>query len=139
MSANPYISVDNTYWDSTRTILEGFNFTCSTINDYYNTKQCARSGPCSEVATYMPSLLFSSFVDFIIYPSEYLVDNSTAGSCSALISTNDQNWWMFGEPFFRSYNVKLNYNTTEITIYSNAKQNNSPIEGAWTSIGSTIS
>lgn len=141
-SANPYISVDNSYWDATRTVLESFGFVCSTISDYYNTKQCVRAdSTCAEIATYMPSLLLTTTDQFRIYPQDYLIDDSTTSpaQCVAAISTNEQNYFALGQPFFRAYNIMLNYDTMQISIYSNSKENNSPIDLDWSSINDVYS
>lgn len=79
----------------------------------------------------MPSIYLSSYITLTIGPSEYLIDNFTAGTCNSLISYNDEEMFILGEPFFRSYNVKLNFNTTEITLFKNNKYAYSPVQGSW--------
>lgn len=112
-------------------MLESFNFTCATNDDYFNTVLCSYAGACSEQVLYMPSIYLSSYMSLSIGPQEYLIDNFTAGTCNSLLSTNDEELFILGEPFFRAFNVKLNFNTTEITLFKNNKYTYSPVQGAW--------
>lgn len=93
-----------------------------------------RPGACSQILVYMADLQLTSNIDLTVYPSEYLLDDFTNNQCRSLISTNDQgsnDLYGLGEPFFRSYNIKLNYWTTEITIYTPGKTDYSPETNNW--------
>jgi hypothetical protein len=83
-------------------------------------------------------LMQTDNMEFSIPPNVYLLDDFTSNTCSSLITANDNNLFVLGEPFFRMYNIKLNYLTTEITIYTPTKENYSPIVGAFVDLGSTI-
>lgn len=87
----------------------------------------------------MSSILLTSFTKLEIFPSEYLLDDFTNNQCLALISTNAESVFGLGEPFFRSYDLKLNYLTAEITIFTDNKQAASPETDDWSAIGSPIS
>jgi len=68
---------------------------------------------------YMPTLILESFVDFELYPQTYLMDNFTNNTCNCLISANPFDIYILGEPFFRAFDVMLNYNTSAIEIFDN--------------------
>jgi hypothetical protein len=89
----------------------------------------------------MPSLILEATNQFRIYPQDYLVDDSSTSpaQCVAAISTNAENYFALGQPFFRAYNVQLDYSTMQISVYSNTKENNSPIALGWSSVNDEYS
>lgn len=123
MSAAPFISLDQTHWTSVQSTLESKNFTCTEdTSNWLNYWSCSRAGSCNDIIIYMADILMdTSFINLEIPPSTYLIDDFTAGTCNSLITANDANLFVLGEPFFRTYNVKLNYLTTEISIYTPTK------------------
>jgi hypothetical protein len=140
MSTVPVISLPTALWSNTEAMLNARNFTCNAqTGKTWETQSCVRTGPCSEINVYMPSLLFTTIMDVRIYPSEYLLDDFTSNTCQALISTTAESVIGLGQPFFRTYNIKLNYQTAEISIYTPNKQATSPVTDSWSSIGSPIS
>jgi len=55
---------------------------------------------------------------FVIQPNEYLLYDVSSNTCRSLITNNtEEEAFVLGTPFFRSFNIILNYNTTEITIF----------------------
>lgn len=66
-----------------------------------------------------------------IPPAMYLLDDFNSNSCRSLIIENSEETLVFGKPFFRAYNVVLNFNTTEITIIEPTAGKQSPIDSGF--------
>lgn len=71
-----------------------------------------------------------------IKSNEYLLDDFDNDMCRCLLVDYNGDLFTFGQPFFRSFNIALDYNSTMITIISQDKNDSSPIDGAWPSSSS---
>jgi len=105
-----YIGIDKSYWDSVKRELKLFGFDCAD-------KPCIHPASCDYISHFVPESLTLStdHMDIVIPQTAYML-NDESDHCVALLVNSDNDYFVLGTPFFRTYDVGLDFNTTSIYI-----------------------